>query len=108
VDRSAAVLAALATARSDADCGPLTVAGDLAGAAADHDTAMAAAGALSTTGLGGAPALVDRGDAAPADVVAGWLATSRGRAVLLDCDLTQLGAAELTGSDGPWWTAVLG
>jgi hypothetical protein len=107
-DRSAAVVAALADARAAAGCDPLAADASLAGTAGDHDAAMAAAGSPGLAGLGGAPAVVSRGDAGAGAVVAGWLATGSGQAVLLDCTLSRLGAAELTGDDGPWWTAVLG
>jgi hypothetical protein len=103
-------VAALADARAAAGCDPLAADASLAGTAGDHDAAMAAAGSPGLAGLGGAPVVVSRGDAGAGAgaVVAGWLATSSGQAVLLDCTLSRLGAAELTGDDGTWWTAVLG
>ena len=102
--RSAAVLAALADARTAAGCDPLTADAGLAAAAGAHDAAMAAAGVPNAAGAGGA--LVDRGDADAADVVARWLAGPAAD-VLLDCGRSRLGAAELAGDGGPWWTAVL-
>jgi uncharacterized protein YkwD len=108
-DRSAAVLAALADARTTAGCAhPLVADAALAGTAGAHDAAMAADGAAGLAGLGGAAAVVSHGDQDADEVVAGWLGSDTTSAVLLDCDLTRLGAAELTGDDGPWWTAVLG
>jgi uncharacterized protein YkwD len=107
-DRSAAVVAALADARATAGCDPLVADAGLAGTAGDHDRTMADDGRTGRDGLDGAPAVVHRGDEDVAAVVAGWLDSSAAREVLLDCTHSRLGAAELTGGDGPWWTAVLG
>jgi uncharacterized protein YkwD len=96
LDRTAAVLAEVAAARAEAGCDPLTASPGLA----------AAAGDAAVAGTAGRHTLVARGGSA-AEVVAGWLAGADGRAVLLDCDLTRLGAAEVAGGDVPEWAAAL-
>jgi uncharacterized protein YkwD len=101
-----AVLDRVNAARADAGCPDLTADPRLTARAQGHSTAMAVAGRLGLSGTGGT-AVVARGPADAASVVAGWLADRSDRTALLDCDRTSFGAAEATGHDGPWWTAVL-
>ena len=86
---------------------PLVADAGLAGTAGDHDAAMAADGARGWPGWAAHRRSSPRGRRRRGR--GGRLARDRRRpAALLDCTLTRLGAAELTGGDGPWWTAVLG
>ncbi|CAG0933322.1 hypothetical protein PLCT1_02332 [Planctomycetaceae bacterium] len=46
------------------------------------------------------------GYATPADVMAGWMASSGHRANILNVNYTEIGIGVREGTGGPWWTQV--
>lgn len=104
---TAAVLAALNTARAGAQCGNLEPDDALTSAALTNSTLMAERGTVSVVDPAGSVAAVASGPADPDAAVTGWLADPADSAQLLDCALTTAGAAEVSGDGGPWWTLFL-
>jgi hypothetical protein len=68
---------------------------------------MGTKGRLAVVEPAGSASAVGQGAPDAHSVVAGWLADPADRPHLLDCALATGGAAEATGTAGPWWTLFL-
>jgi uncharacterized protein YkwD len=95
------------TARSDAGCAALSSDAELAGAAVENSTDMAAQGTPGVVDPAGTSTLVAAGEPDADSVVSAWLADPTDQAALLDCGLTDAGVGKVDAPGGPWWTLVL-
>jgi uncharacterized protein YkwD len=110
------VLDLVNAARAEEGCAALVPDAALTDRARTHSTDMRDAGALTLLTpdggplleLGGRAATVAHGPSDPTAVVQEWLSNPDARATLLDCGLSAAGVGVTQGSDGAWWTQLLG
>lgn len=103
------------TQRAAAGCDALVVDDTLTAAAQAHSAAMRDRDYFGLTdpvdgsvlGDGTRAAMIARGSADPAHVLAGWLTDPTDEAAILDCRLTSVGIGTADGDDGPFWTQLL-
>jgi len=107
-DAGDAVLAAVNAARADAGCAALAAAPSLVARAQANSVAMGTQGTLAVLDSAGSASAIGQSRPDAAAMVAVWLADPTARPHLVDCALITAGAAEATGSAGPWWTLFLG